>query len=679
MNNPLLQSFETPFQTPPFEVIKNEHYKPAITQLIKQSEKEIDLITNQEEAPTFENTVVALERSGKQLDQAAEIFFNLNSAETSDELQALAVELSPLLTEHGNEVMQNPALFARVKAVYEQKSNYDLDAEDEMLLNESYTGFIRSGANLSDADKNTYKKLSVELSTASLKFGENLLAETNAFHLEISDETDLAGLPEGVKSMAAQTATEMNKAGKWVFTLHAPSFVPFMEYAENRALRQKMFKEFSSKSFKGNDKDNQEVIKQIIKIRAQMASLLGYKSYADYTLEKRMANTPEKVNSFLNELLDKSFDSAKEEVEEIKEFIKKSGDDIQLEKWDWSFYSHKLKQEKYDLDDEMLRPYFKLEYAINGIFKVAEKLYGLQFKENTSIPVYHKDVKAYEVLDENGKHISVFYADFFPRKGKRGGAWMTSYRGQWKEGVDDKRPVISIVCNFTPPTGDKPSLLTFNEVNTLFHEFGHALHGILAKGKYSSLSGTSVYWDFVELPSQILENWLEEKDCLDLFAKHYETGETIPEALITKIKDASKYHAAYQMMRQLSFGILDMKWHSLEESETDVEDVKTFETNAIAKTDLFNKVEGTCLSTQFAHIFQGGYGAGYYSYKWAEVLDADAFSVFKAKGIFDKATAQSFNENILSKGGSQHPMTLYKNFRGHEPTNDALLERSGLK
>ena len=679
MNNPLLQPFETPFQTPPFEAIKNEHYKPAIVELIEQSKIEIELIANQEDAPTFKNTIIALERSGKQLDQAAEIFFNLNSAETSDELQVLAAELSPLLTEHGNVVMQNPVLFARVKAVYDQKSNYDLDAEDEMLLSETYSGFIRSGANLSDEDKESFKKLSVELSTASLKFGENLLAETNAFHLEISDEKDLAGLPDGIKAMAADTAVEMDKAGKWVFTLHAPSFVPFMEYAENRALREKMFREFSSKSFKGNAHDNQAVIKQIVKLRAQLATLLGYKSYADYTLEKRMANTPEKVNSFLIELLDKSFDSAKEEVKEIKEFIKNSGDEIQLEKWDWSYYSHKLKQEKYDLDDEMLRPYFKLDYAIDGIFKVGEKLYGLQFKENTDIPVYHKDVKAYEVLDENGKHISVFYADFFPRKGKRGGAWMTSYRSQWKVDSEDKRPVISIVCNFTPPSGDKPSLLTFDEVNTLFHEFGHALHGMLADGKYSSLSGTSVYWDFVELPSQILENWLEEKDCLDLFAKHYETGETIPEALITKIKDASKYHAAYQMMRQLSFGILDMKWHSLTEDETDVQDIKIFESDAISKTDLFNKLEGSCMSTRFAHIFQGGYAAGYYSYKWAEVLDADAFSVFKEKGIFDKATAQSFKENILSKGGSAHPMTLYKKFRGHEPTNDALLERSGLK
>lgn len=679
MNNPLIGSFDTPFQTPPFSQIKNEHYKPAILELIKLSKKEIETITAQSDDPTYTNTIVALEKSGKKLNQAAEIFFNLNSAETSDELQALASEISPKLTEFSNEVMQNAALFKRVKTVYEQRNNLDLDTEDEMLLNETYREFIRNGANLSDEDKERFKELSIELSKVSLKFGENLLAETNGFEIEFSDEKELAGLPESVKGMAAQTAKDLGKEGKWVFTLHAPSYVPFMEYSENRELREKMYREYASKAFKGNEFDNSELVKQTVKIRTELANLLGYNTYADYILEKRMAKSSQTVNDFLNELLEKSFDRAQEEVEEIKDYIKRTGEDIVLEKWDWAFYSQKLKQEKYDLDDEMLRPYFKLEYALDGIFEVANRLYGLEFIQNQSIPVYHEDVKAYEVQDENGKHVSVFYADFFPRKGKRGGAWMTSYRGQWKDEEGDHRPIVSIVCNFTPPTDEKPSLLTFNEVNTLFHEFGHALHGMLADGKYGSQSGTSVYWDFVELPSQIMENWLEEKECLDLFAKHYETGETIPISLIDKIKDTSKYHAAYQMLRQLSFAMLDMAWHSLSADEMEVDDVLNFETNTIEKTDLFSAVEGTCLSTQFAHIFQGGYAAGYYSYKWAEVLDADAFSVFKEKGIFDKATATAFKEHVLSKGGSEHPMILYKNFRGKEPSNEALLERSGLK
>jgi peptidyl-dipeptidase Dcp len=674
--NPLLSSFDTPFQTPPFHLIKTEHYKPAIESLIEDSREEINKIISNDEPASFNNTIEALEGTGRKLDEAAEIFFNLNSAETDEEMQQLAAEISPILTEFNNEIMQNADLFGRVKSVYDQAYKFDLDDEQKMLLTKSYKGFIRSGANLSGADKDRFKEISMGLSKLTLNFGENVLAETNAFQLILEDESDLAGIPTGIKAQAAATAKEEGQEGKWLFSLQAPSYIPFVEYADKRELREKMFRAFVSKSFKGNEYDNQENIIQIVTLRAELAELLSYPTYADYVLEERMAETPSKVNSFLEELLDKSLAKAQNEVEEIKNFISEIGDDIKLERWDWAYYAQKLKKSKFDLNDEMLRPYFKLENSLKGIFKIAQKLYGLEFIENKDIPVYHKDVKAYEVKDEHGDHLSVFYADFFPRKGKRGGAWMTSFRGQWKDEIDH-RPVVSIVCNFTPPSENKPSLLTYDEVNTLFHEFGHALHGMLANGKYKSISGTSVFWDFVELPSQIMENWLEEKECLDLFAHHYETGDVIPADLVQKIKDSSKFHAAYQTLRQLSFGMMDLAWHSIKKS-TEIKDVKTFESNATAKTELMNPVEGTCMSTQFSHIFHGGYGAGYYSYKWAEVLDADAFSLFKEKGIFDKETAKSFKENILSKGGSEHPMKLYKKFRGQEPSLDALLERSGL-
>jgi len=674
--NPLLSSFDTPFQTPPFHLIKTEHYKPAIESLIKDSREEISKIISNDEPASFNNTIEALEGTGRKLDEAAEIFFNLNSAETGEEMQQLAAEISPILTEFNNEIMQNADLFGRVKSVYDQVGQLDLDDEQNMLLTKTYKGFIRSGANLSGADKDRFKEISMSLSKLTLKFGENVLAETNAFQLVLEDESDLAGIPTGIKAQAAAAAKEEGHEGKWLFSLQAPSYIPFVEYADKRELREKMFRAFVSKSFKGNEYDNQENIIHIVALRAELAELLGYTTYADYVLEERMAETPSKVNAFLQELLDKSLAKAQKEVEEIKEFISEIGDDIKLERWDWSYYAQKLKKSKFDLNDEMLRPYFKLENSLDGIFKIAQKLYGLEFVENKDIPVYHKDVKAYEVKDEHGDHLSVFYADFFPRKGKRGGAWMTSFRGQWKDEIDH-RPVVSIVCNFTPPTEDKPSLLTYDEVNTLFHEFGHALHGMLANGKYKSISGTSVFWDFVELPSQIMENWLGEKECLDLFAHHYETGDVIPADLVQKIKDSSKFHAAYQTLRQLSFGMMDLAWHSIKK-DTEIKDVKSFESNATAKTELMNPVEGTCMSTQFSHIFHGGYGAGYYSYKWAEVLDADAFSLFKEKGIFDKETAKSFKENILSKGGSEHPMKLYKKFRGQEPSLDALLERSGL-
>ena len=677
--NPLLVEFNTPFHTPPFQNIKLEHFKPAIIQLMDLAREEIGLIADSSAHPTFENTIEALENAGRKLDEVSEIFFNLNSAETSDEMQALAVELSPMLTDYGNEIMQNVHLFERVKTVKNDADIEKLDPEQQMLLEKTYKGFVRNGAELTGRDKDRYNEISKDLAMLSLKFSENLLAETNAFEMHITDESMLAGLPENIKEAAAQLSKEHGKDEGWMFNLHAPSFVPFMEYADNRELREKLLKAYSSRSYKGNDKDNQDIVLKTIKLRAEIAELLGFESFANYTLSERMAETPEKVNLFLNQLLDRCLQKAQREVEEIKEFIKELGDDIEVQRWDWAYYSQKLKRKKFDLNDEMLRPYFKLENALQGIFDIAHRLYGIKFIENKEIPVYHKDVVAYDVRNEDNEHVSVFYADFFPRKGKRGGAWMTSFRGQWKN-ENDQRPVVSIVCNFTPPTGNKPSLLTFNEVNTLFHEFGHALHGMLANGKYSSLSGTSVYWDFVELPSQIMENWLEEKECLDMFAKHHESNETIPEELIQKIKDSSKFQAAYQTLRQLSFAMLDMAWHSLNSEEAKkVRNVNEFETLAISKTSLLDKIPGTCLSTQFAHIFHGGYAAGYYSYKWAEVLDADAFALFKEKGIFNREVASSFKENILSKGGSEHPMKLYKRFRGQEPTIDALLVRSGLQ
>ena len=676
--NPLLKSFATPFQVPPFSEIKLEHYKPAAEQLIKETLAKIEQIAHSKKTPNFENTVVALDRVGSQLDRVMETFFNLNSAETSDEMQALANEISPMMTEFDNQIGQNAELFNRVKVVYDHEFSSLQDPEDKMLLDKSYKSFVRKGANLNEEDKKKYREVSKELSMTTLKFGENVLAETNGYELYLENEVDLKGLPDGIKEAAAQAAESKGQKGQWLFTLQAPSFVPFMEHAENRELREKLYRAYMSKSFKGDDRDNQEIVKKIVRLRNEKAGLLGYESHADFVLEERMAESKTKVIDFLEDLLEKALPKAKKEFDEVREFAKTEGLAGELQRWDWAYYTQKLKNKKFDLNDELLRPYFELEKCEQGIFDIASRLYGLRFVENKEIPVYHDEVKVYEVLDEKGNHVSVFYADYFPRAGKRGGAWMTSFRGQWNDG-SDHRPVASIVCNFTPPSKSKPSLLTYNEVETLFHEFGHALHGMLANGKYSSLSGTNVYWDFVELPSQIMENWLQEKECLDMFARHYETGDPIPQEYIQKIKDSSNFMEGYQTLRQLSFGLMDMAWHSLKKDELEISDVQEFERKAMDRTELFPQVDDACMSTQFSHIFQGGYAAGYYSYKWAEVLDADAYSLFKEKGIFNEEVARSFKENILSKGGSEHPMELYKRFRGQEPTVDALLERSGLK
>lgn len=676
MTNPLLEKFNTPFETAPFDKIKNEHFLPAIKEAIEIGKQEIDAIIKQSDVPSFENTIVALDKCGTLINTISSIFFNLNSAETNDELQALAQEISPLLSEYSNDILLNEALFERIKVVYEQKNSLALNPEQTTLLDKTYKGFARNGANLQGEKREKLRDLSVQLSKLSLTFGENVLKETNNYELVITNENDLDGLPESIKEAAKSTAEQKGHENSWVITLDYPSYVPFMMYAKNGQLRQELSLAFGSRAFKNNEYNNTEIVKKIVQLREEKAMLLGYKNHADFTLEERMAGSAQTVFSFLDDLLKKAKPSAIEEFEELQTYAKKIDGIEKLNRWDLSYYNEKLKKERFSIDDEILKPYFKLENCVNGMFEVANRLYDLVFTERKDIPVYHKEVTTYEVTDTNGKFIGVFYADFFPREGKRAGAWMTSYKGQSNVNGNEQRPHISIVCNFTKPTASKPSLLTFNELTTLFHEFGHALHGLLANTTYESLSGTNVYWDFVELPSQILENWCYEPECLDLFAKHYETGEAIPQEFIQKIKDSSNFMEATATLRQLSFGKLDMAWHSL--PAKNIENMATFEENAMAETNLLPPNPATNMSCSFSHIFQGGYAAGYYSYKWAEVLDADAFDYFKQYGIFNKKIATSFKENILSAGGSEHPMTLYKRFRGQEPTVDALLKRAGL-
>ncbi|CAM1370416.1 Peptidyl-dipeptidase Dcp [Tenacibaculum sediminilitoris] len=670
--NPLLQDFNTP----PFSQIKEEDYKPAIKEAIQIAKDEINAIIENSEAPTFENTTVALDNTGNKLDRATSIFFNLNSAETNEEIQKIAKDISPWLSEFRNDMILNEGLFKRVKTVYNQLSGLNLTPEQEMLLDKQYKSFTRNGANLNEADKAELRKIDTELAKLSLQFGEHVLAETNAFELLITNEDDLAGLPESAKEAAKELASSKDKKG-WMITLDYPSYIPFMTYADNRELRKKLAIAFGKKGFQQNEYNNEQIVKDIVTLRHKRANLLGYKTHAHFVLEERMAETPEKVMEFLNELLEKAKPAAQREFDNLEAYAKKLDGIDQLQKWDGAYYSEKLKKELFNLDQELLKPYFKLENVINGVFTVANKLYNLQFEEIDTIDKYHEDVKTYAVTDAKGNFVSYFYADFHPRPGKRNGAWMTSYKSQYMSNDTNERPQVSIVCNFTKPTQTKPSLLTFNEVTTLFHEFGHALHGMLANTTYKSLSGTSVSWDFVELPSQVLENWCYEKEALELFAKHYETGEVIPMEYVEKIKESASFHEGMQTLRQLSFGLLDMSWHSGDSSEN-ISSVKEFETNAFAETKLYPDVAENCMSTSFSHIFQGGYSAGYYSYKWAEVLDADAFEYFKEEGIFNKEVADKFKNNILSKGGTEEPMELYKRFRGREPKPDALLKRAGL-
>ncbi|MDD3003495.1 M3 family metallopeptidase [Flavobacterium sp.] len=671
----LLHKFTTSHDTAPFSKIKNEDFLPAFREGIALARKEIDEIIDNPEHPTFKNTIEAMAFSGATLDRISNIFFNLHSAETNDELQKIAQEVSPLLSEFGNDIRLNTKLFQRVKSVYDNKSNLDLNPEQTTLLDKNYKSFSRNGANLSEEKKNQLREIDKELSKLSLEFGENVLAETHAFQLHLTDEKDLAGLPEGTIEAAREIAQSQEKEG-WIFTLDYPSYVPFMTYAENRELRKKMALAFGSKGFQQNDFNNEAIVLKIVKLRFERAQLLGYESHAHFVLEERMAENPEKVNTFLNNLLEKAKPAALKEFEQLTQFAKKLDGLEVLEKWDGTYYSEKLKQQLFNLDDEKLKPYFRLENVLEGAFTISKKLYGLNFIEVNNIEKYHPDVKTYEVTDENGNLVSIFYADFFPRKGKRNGAWMTSFKSQLVLNGTNERPHVSIVCNFTKPTETKPSLLTFNEVTTLFHEFGHALHGMLADTVYPNLSGTSVYWDFVELPSQIFENWCYEPEALALFAHHYQTGEIIPTEYIEKIKESASFQEGLATMRQLSFGLLDMGWHG--SNPNSIKSLKEFENQQFASTKLYPDVAENAMSTSFSHIFQGGYASGYYSYKWAEVLDADAFEYFKEKGIFNKEVAQKFKEHILSKGGTEHPMVLYKRFRGSEPKPDALLKRAGL-
>ncbi len=675
-SNPLLTEWNTPQQVPPFTQIKHEHYVPAIDEALKEARAEVDAIINSSEAPTFANTIVALELSGDKLDRITSVLFNINSAETDDKIQSIAREVSPKLTEFGNYVSLNEKLFRKVKAVYEQKDKLGLTGEDLKLLEDRYKGFVRGGANLEGEAKKRYAEINTELSKLSLQFGENVLAETNAYSLLITDAKDLAGIPEAEREAAAQQARAKGKEG-WMFNLQGPSYTAFMKFADNRKMREEMYKAYNSRGFHDNDKNNEEIVKQLVNLKLERANLLGYASHADYVLEERMAENADKVNAFLKQLHEASRPAALKEMEEVKAFAQQYGLKENFERWDFGYYSEKLKNSRYGFDEQQVKPYFKLENVINGVFDLTTKLYGITYKENKAIPVYHPDVKAYEVFDADGSFLSVLYLDFFPREGKRGGAWMTEYRPQSNVNGKMERPIVSLVCNFTQPTETKPSLLTFYEVTTFLHEFGHGLHGMFANTQYPGLSGTSVYRDFVELPSQIMENWATEKEWLDLFAVHYETGEKIPADLVQKLIKAENFQAGYASERQLSFGMNDMAWHSITKPVDG--SVVAFEQKALAPTDLFPALEGYCLSTAFSHIFAGGYAAGYYGYKWAEVLDADAFDAFKQNGIFDRATANSFRKNILEKGGTVHPMELYKAFRGKEPSIDPLLERSGLK
>ena len=667
--------FDTPFNTAPFSKIKTEAYLPAFKKAIENAKNEIDQIVENSALPSFENTIEALDYTGEQLDRISSVFFNLNAAETNDAIQKIAQEVSPLLTEFSNDIALNVALFERVKSVYNAKETLSLSKEQQTLLDKKYKGFSRNGANLNDAQKEILREIDKEQSQLKLTFGENILAETNRYELLITKPADLEGLPEGAMEAAKQLAVEKNKEG-WLFTLDYPSYVPFMTYAKNRGLRKKLALAFGQKGFQNDALDNQEIVLKIAQLRFKRAQLLGYETHAHFVLEERMAKTPETVRNFLEDLLSKALPAAKKEFKELEDFAIKLDHIDRLEKWDSAYYSEKLKQERFNFDDEQLKPYFKLENVIEGAFGVAQKLFGLHFTQSHDIDTYHKDVMTYTVEDSQQNLVAIFYADFFPRSGKRNGAWMTSYKPQFVKNDKNERPHVSIVCNFTKPTSTKPSLLTFNEVTTLFHEFGHALHGMLADTIYPSLSGTSVAWDFVELPSQIMENWCYEKEALALFAKHYETGASIPMDLIDKIKAAATFQQGMQTMRQLSFGLLDMNWHGIDPSE--IADVKQHETTAFKETQLFPEVKENCMSTAFSHIFQGGYSSGYYSYKWAEVLDADAFEFFKETDLFDPKIAEAFKTNILSKGGTQDPLELYIKFRGQKPKVEALLKRSGL-
>jgi len=674
-DNPLLHDWPTPFGIAPFNLIRPEHFKPAVEAAISIARKEIDDIVSEPAEPDFRNTIEAIEQAGSLLSRITPVLFNLNSSDTTPELQEAAREVSPVLTAFSNDISLNPALFGRVKSVYEKRDSLGLNQEEMILLDRKYKNFIRGGAGLTENDKERFRAITIELSTLSLKFEENILAETNDFTLHLTAEDDLSGLPDGVREAASALASEKGMEG-WLFTLHAPSFVPFMQYADRRDLREKLFRAYSCRAFRGNEHDNRELVFRITELRLEMARLLGYSNYAAYALEERMASTPEEVKRFLRNLLEASSPAGNRDLRDIEEYATRNGHEGRLERWDWAYWSEKLRMERYSIDDEALRPYMPLDKVREAVLGLATRLYGLSFRENRSIPVYNEEVSAFEVHDGERGIIAILMLDFHPRKGKSGGAWMTGFREQWKEGGERIIPVVSLVMNFTRPTPARPSLLSHSEMNTFLHEFGHALHGMLSDCTYESLSGTNVKRDFVELPSQIMENWAWEKEWLDTWAAHYQTGEKIPGEMLHKLRDSLTYNEGYACMRQLSFGLLDMAWHTLENPQT--EDIVTFERSAMGPAELLPSADGACMSVSFAHLFSGGYAAGYYGYKWAEVLDADAFSLFREKGIFNKETAGSFRHTILEKGGSREPDELFRAFRGREPSIEPLIERSGF-
>ncbi|MDP4238525.1 MAG: M3 family metallopeptidase [Bacteroidota bacterium] len=673
--NPFFETYNTPHQTIPFHKIKTEHFYPAFEEAMNQHVLEVDTIVNNPQTPDFENTIVALEHSGSLLNKVSSPFYNLLSSETTDELQEIAEKISPLLTEHSNSIRLNEKLFVRIKSVYLQKDSLKLTPEQQMLLKDTYEGFANNGANLSDSDKVIYRELSKDLNLLTLQYGQNVLKETNKYSLLITDISLLSGLPADLLEMLASNAKTSGKEG-WLLNLKATCYVPFMKYADNRDLRREVYLANSSKCMLGGEFDNLDNIRKIVNTRLKIANLLGYKSFADYELIDRMADDKSKVYDLLDKLLVAYRPTAEKEYTEVQDYADRNGSYFKIQPWDWSYYSEKLKAEKFSVNDEMLKPYFELENVKKGIFGLATRLYGIVFTKNKEIPVYHPEVDAYDVTDENGRFLAVLYTDFHPREGKQAGAWMNDFKAQKKIGKTDYRPQITVVMNFTRPTDTKPALLTYDEVKTFLHEFGHSLHGMLTKCTYESLSGTNVYRDFVELPSQLMENWASEKEFLDGFATHYQTGENIPAELIRKIKDSENFNNAYFCLRQLGFGYLDMAWHTIEKPFEG--DIINYEKEAMAPTQILPMIPNTGMSPTFSHIFAGGYAAGYYSYKWAEVLDADAFSVFSKNGIFDKKTAESFRLHILEKGGTEHPMVLYKRFRGQEPTIDAILKRDGI-
>ncbi len=676
-SNPFFSEYQTPFQTPPFDKIKEHHYKPAFLAGIKEQQEQIAAIANNIKSPTFDNTIAAVDYSGELLNKVSNVFYNLNSAHTNDTLQQIARDVAPLISKNRDDIFLNNRLFQRIKSIYERQDSLQFNAEQKMLLKKYYQNFVRGGANLNETQKEELRDINKQLSELALQFGENVLKEDNTFKLIITKPEDLAGLPSNVITAAADAAKEQNDQGKWIFTLHKPSLIPFLQYSEKRDLREMIFKAYINRGNNDNQQDNKSILARIVNLRIKKAKLLGYQTFADFVLEENMAKNPQNVYALLNELWIPTLAMAKKEVIALQEMVQREGNTFKLQPWDWWYYTEKLRKEKYALDEELLRPYFKLEHVIDGAFMVANKLYGITFTERKDIPTYHPDVKVFEVQEADGKHIGILFTDYFPRSSKRGGAWMNDFRSQYKKENKNFTPIIINVVNFSKPTSTQPALLSFEEVSTLFHEFGHALHGLLSNCTYPLLSGTSVSRDFVELPSQIMENWASAPEVMKMYARHYQTNEPIPDEVIAKLKQSEKFNQGFITIEYLAAAFLDMDWHTLSEA-AEVEVLK-FEETSLRKIGLIPEIVVRYRSPYFQHIFSGGYSAGYYSYIWAEVLDADAFQAFKAKGLFDPQTARAFRENILSSGGSEDPMVLYKRFRGAEPSKDALLERRGLK